>query len=236
LKTGHRLQAKEIKDKLKSLIEQASSIDPNLARRLDEVNRWVRHIKPGSLTAKPFVIAFLLEVITDSTIWLLIQSLPSETERQAKFEQMTPNERYWYSYLFPKWINATDSKFYIWKQKLMAGEFNQVDDDIIKSIAQDIVSREGSFWQRYIADLSMATDLIVSSRNHQPLCIQVTSVSEELNHQKYQDWQNTLRSWEIERGLFLSYNPKDANFINQLVNVALYNSDSLSGGKYLKFS
>ncbi len=230
------MQAKEIKDKLKSLTLQASSVDHDLARRLDEINRWVKNTKPGSLTAKPFVIAFLLEVITDSTIWLIIKSLPSEEEQKAKFDLMTPIERYWYGYLFPRWINASDSKFYIWKQKLMAGEFNQVDDDIIKSIAQDVVSREGSFWQRYIADLSMATDLIVSSRNNQPLCIQVTSVSEELNHQKYQAWQNTLRSWEIERGLFLSYNPKDANFVNQLVNVALYNSDNLSGGKYLKFS
>ena len=229
------MQAQEIKDQLKSLIEQASSIDHNLARRLDEINRWVKNIKPGSLTAKPFVTAFLLEVITDSTIWLIIKSLPSEEEQKAKFELMTPIERYWYGYLFPRWFNASDSKFYIWKQKLMAGEFNQVDDDIIKSIAQDIVQREGSFWQRYIADLSMATDLIVS-RNNKPLCIQITSVSEELNHQKYEAWQNTLRSWEIERGLFLSYNPKDANFVNQLVNVALYNSDYLSGGKYLKFS
>lgn len=229
------MQAKEIKEKLKSLIEKASSIDQNLARRLDEINRWVKNIKPGSLTAKPFVVAFLLEVITDSTIWLIVKSLPSEEEQKAKFEQMTPIERYWYAYLFPRWFNASDSKFYIWKQKLMAGEFNQLDDDIIKLIAQDIVSREGSFWQRYIADLSMATDLIVS-RNNEPLCIQVTSVSEEFNYQKYQAWQNTLRSWEIERGLFLSYNPKDADFVNQLVNVALYNSDYLSGGKYLKFS
>jgi hypothetical protein len=229
------LQAKEIKDKLQSLIEQASSIDPNLARRLDEINRWVKNIKPGSLTAKPFVLAFLLEVITDSTIWLIIKSSPTEAEQKAKFDLMTPIERYWYSYLFPRWINANDSKFYIWKQKLMSGEFNQGDDDIIRNIAQDIVQREGSFWQRYIADLSMATDLIVSSRNNQPLCIQITSVSEELNQQKYQAWQNTLRSWQIERGLLLSYNPKNANFVNQLVNVALYNSDYLSGGKYLKF-
>ncbi len=236
MKVSHRLQATEIKDKLHSLIEQASSIDPHLARRLSEINRWVKNIKPGSLTAKPYVLAFLLEVITDSTIWLIIQSLPSPEEKQAKFEQMTANERYWYSYLFPKWINASDSKFYIWKQKLMSGEFNQVDDDIIKNIAQDIASREGSFWQRYIADLSMATDLIVSNHNQQPLCIQVTSVSKELHQQKCQAWENTLRSWEIKRGLFLSYNPQDTNFIHQLVNVALYNSDYLASGKYLNFS
>lgn len=232
---GHSLQAKEIKDKLKLLIEQASSIDPNLARRLDEINRWVKNIKPGSLTAKPFVLAFLLEVITDSTIWLVIKSLPSEAEQKLKFAQMTPNERYWYSYLFPRWINATDSKFYVWKKKMMAGDFNQVDGDIIRAVAQNIVRREGNFWQRYIADLSMATDLIISSHQNKPLCIQVTSVGEEFNRQKYRDWQNTLQLWEIERGLFLSYNPGDGNFINQLVNMALYNSDYLANGKYLSF-
>jgi hypothetical protein len=235
LKVGYRLQAQEIKEQLKSLIEQASSIDPNLSKKLDEINRWVKNIRPGSLTAKPFVLAFLLEVITDSTIWLMIESSPSAAEKQAKFQQMTPNEKYWYGYLFPRWINTNDSKFYIWKQKLMAGEFNQGDDDIIRAIAQDIVQREGNVWKRYIADLSMATDLIVSSRQHKPLCIQVTSVSEEFNHQKYHFWQNTLHTWEIERGIFLSYNPKDANFIKQLVNIALYNSDYLDHGKYLKF-
>lgn len=235
LKLGHRLQAKEIKEKLKSLIEQASSLDPNLARRLDEINRWVKDIKVGSLTAKPFVLAFLLEVIADSTVWLVIQSLPTEEEQQAKFAQMTPTERYWYQYLFPKWLNETDPKFGIWRQKLMAGEFNRADNDIIKLIAKDIVRREGSFWQRYIADLSMATDLIISNSQQKPLCIQVTSVSEELNQHKYQYWKNTLVLWEIERGLFFSYNPAEANFINQLVNVALFNSAYLSGGKYLKY-
>jgi hypothetical protein len=229
------LQAQEIKEQLNYLIEQASSMDPNLAKKLDEINRWVKNIKTGSLTAKPFVLAFLLEVITDSTIWLMIKSSSSEAEQKAKFQHMTPNEKYWYGYLFPRWINTNDSKFYIWKQKLMAGEFNQEDDDIIRAIAQDIVQREGSVWKRYIADLSMATDLIVSNRQQKPLCIQVTSVSEEFNHQKYYFWQNTLHSWEIERGIFLSYNPKDANFIKQLVNIAMYNSDYLSGGKYLKF-
>jgi hypothetical protein len=82
----------------------------------------------------------------------------------------------------------------------------------------------------------MATDLIVSNHNQQPLCIQVTSVSKELHQQKCQAWENTLRSWEIKRGLFLSYNPQDTNFVNQLVNIALYNSDYLAGGKYLNFS
>jgi hypothetical protein len=229
------LQAKEIKDKLKSLSEQASFVDLNLAKRLDEIDRWVKNIKPGSLTAKPYVLAFLLEVITDSTVWLMIKSLPTSEEQAAKFQQMTPNERYWYGYLFPKWINAADAKFYIWKKKLMAGEFNQLDNDIIKAIAQDIVRRKGGIWKRYIADLSMATDLIVCYQSQRPLCVQITSLSEELSRQKYQHWQNALQLWEIERGLFCSYDPSESNFINQLVNLALYNSDHLAEGKYLSF-
>lgn len=230
------MQAKEIKDKLNLLIEQSSGIDPNLAKRLRDIHRWIRHIKLGTLTSKPIVVAFLLEVITDSRVWLAIKSLPSEEAQELQFEQMTANERYWYGYLFPKWINATDTKFYIWKKKMMAGEFNQADSDIIKYIAQDIVNREGDIWRRYIADLSMATDLIVSNHQHKPLCIQVTSLSEEFHNQKYQKWQNALQLWEIERGLFLSYNPRESDFIHQLVNVALYNSDHLSEGKYLNFS
>ncbi|MBD2665449.1 hypothetical protein B6N60_04414 [Richelia sinica FACHB-800] len=230
------MQAKEIKDKLKSLIEQSSSIDPTLARRLEEINRWVKHIKLGCLNAKPMVLAFLLEVITDSTVWLAIKSLPSAAEQNSHFAKMTPIERYWYGCLFPRWINSTDAKFYIWKKKMMAGQFNQFDNDIIRCIAQDIVKREGNFWQRYIADLSMATDLIVSSHKNQPLCVQFTTVSKELNQQKYQDWQHTLQLWDIERGLFISYNPLDDDLVHQLVNISLYNSDYLGNKKYLNFS
>lgn len=230
------MQAQEIKEKLNSLIEKASVIDPQLAKRLGDIKRWVKYTRPGSLNAKPLVLAFLLEIITDARIWLILQSLPSDAARQEKFNQMTPNERYWYGYLFPKWINSTDSKFYIWKKKMMAGEFNQFDDDMIKLIAQNIVSRQGNFWQRYIADLSMATDLIVSNHQHKPLCIQITSVSEEFHGQKYERWQNALQMWEIERGLFVSYNPGENDFIHQLVNVVLYNSDHLSPGKYINFS
>jgi len=230
------LQAKEIKDKLNLLIEQSSGIDQNLTKRLRDIQRWIRNLKLGTLASKPIVIAFLLEVITDSKVWLAIQSLPSEEAKRLELEQMSANERYWYGYLFPKWINATDTKFYIWKKKMMAGEFNQADSDIIKYIAQEIVNREGDIWQRYIADLSMATDLIVSHHQRKPLCIQVTSLREQFHNQKYQKWQNALQLWEIERGLFLSYDPSESDFIRQLVNVALYNSDHLAEGKYLNFS
>lgn len=229
------MQGKEIKNRIKSLIAEASSVDSALAKRLDEIDRWVKDVKPGSLVAKKFVTAFLLQVIRDSTIWLTIKSLPSQEDQQAAFEQMTPTERYWYSYLFPQWLNENDPKFDIWKQKLMAGEFNQADAGVIKSIAENIVRRGGNFWQCYIADLSMATDLIVSHRQSQPLCLQITSVSDEFSQEKYDSWKNTLQNWRIDRGLFLSYNPATPDFVNQLVNLAIYNSKHLRVGIYLKF-
>ena len=75
------LQAKEIKEKLRSLIEEADSIDPSLARRLEEINRWVKDLKTGSLTAKRFVLLFLQQIIRDSQILLALKVLDSEEER-----------------------------------------------------------------------------------------------------------------------------------------------------------
>jgi len=225
----------EIKAQLKSLIKEASSIEPCLAKRLDEINRWVKDIKPGSLTAKKFVMAFLLEVIRDADVWLKLKGLSSPELQDSAFEQMTPTERYWYHYLFPLWLNSNDPKFYIWKQKLMSCEFSQTDDDILNSIAQTIESRGGTVWRRYITDFSMATDLIVSYRQRKPLCLQVTTVSNDHSQKKYQNWQNTLQMWVIDRGLFLSYNPGKPDFLEQLVTITLHNSDFLPLGRYLQF-
>lgn len=230
------MQAKEIKDKLKSLIREASAIDPCLARRLDEINRWVKDVKPGSLTSKRFVVAFLLQIIRDAEAWLRLKSL-SEQEQQLAFDKLKPAVKYWYSYLFDKWLNENDPKFQLWRQKLMAGQFSQKDADLIRAIDNIIKLRQGTVVQRYIADLSMATDMIISSKQQEkPLCLQLTTVSEQFSQTKSEDWENTLRFWEIERGLFLSFNPSKTDFENQIANIALYNSDNLNTGIYLKFS
>lgn len=230
------MQAKDIKKQLKLLIKEASVIDPSLAKRLEEINRWVKDVKPGSLTAKKFVLFFLQQIIKDALIWLDIQALESPEEQQEYYERMNPTEYYWYRYLFPKWLNQPDPRFSIWKQKLMAGEFNPADTHVLQLIATDIVHREGTFWQCYIADFSMATDIIVSSRHSDPLCIQITSLSDEFSQEKSDNWENTLQRWGINRGLFLSYNPHITDFVNQVVNISLYNSDHLKTGVYLKFS
>ncbi|MBD2185026.1 hypothetical protein H6S82_08970 [Planktothrix sp. FACHB-1355] len=229
------MQGKQIKHELDSLIRAASSVDPCLAKKLDEINRWIKDVKPGSVTAKKFLTAFLLQLIADARVWLSIKALAETADRELAFEQMTPTEKYWYTDLFAKWLNENDPKFYIWRQKLMAEEFNQPDAKIIQSLAEHIIQRGGTVWHCYIADLSMATDLIVSYRQKVPLCLQVTSLGEEFSQEKYDSWKNTLEMWEIDRGLFLSYNPGLQYFVTQLVNLALYNSDNLKAGSYIKF-
>ncbi|MEC4984010.1 MAG: hypothetical protein SAJ37_20370 [Oscillatoria sp. PMC 1068.18] len=229
------MQGKQVKEQIQTLIVEASKLDPSLANRLQQVHRWLKDLKPGSLTAKKFVTAFLLQLIKDSQVWLALHRLSSEEEQQAAFELMTPTERYWYGYIFPKWLNQKDPKFYLWKQKLMAGAFNQADAQIVQSLAEDIVRRKGTFLHRYVADLSMATDLIVSNRQEKPLCVQITSVSHEFAQIKYEKWKKTLKKWEIQRGLFLSYNPQELGYLKVLVNISLYNSDHLQIETYLKF-
>ncbi|MEC4815377.1 MAG: hypothetical protein SAK29_19180 [Scytonema sp. PMC 1069.18] len=230
------MQAEEIKDKLKSLRKQAWLIDPYLAKRLDEINRWVKDVKPGSLTAKKFVMLFLIQIIRDAEAWLKVKSLPSEDEQQSALNALTPTLKYWYGYLFPKWLSENDPKFYVWRQKLMAGEFGQEDANLVDSISKSVKLRGGTFVKRYVADLSMATDIIISSKQEKPLCVQLTSLSEELFQEKFNDWKSNLQFWEIERGLFLSYDPSKNNVIHQIVNLVLYNSDNLKIGIYLKFN
>lgn len=230
-----RVQATELKERLKSLIESAFELDMNLARRLEELNRWVKNVKPGLLTAKPLVSLLLLQIIQDAEAWLILQSMPSEEERLTALNLLSPALRYWYSDLFPRWINENDPKFYVWRQKIMAGEFTQKDGALIESVSSEIQKRNSEIVRRYIADLSMATDIIVCSR-FKPLCVQLTSLRDEHSQSKSDEWENTLRMWAIERGLFLSYNPATSNYVSQIVNIMIYNSNNLAPATYLKFN
>lgn len=230
------MQAENIESTIKSLIDKAVPIDPNLAKRLDEIRRWVKGVKPGSLKAKPYVMLFLRQVISDTDVWLKLKTLPSEEEQQSALEILKPALKYWYGYLFPKWWSENDPKFYIWRRELMAGEFNQEDATLINSIINIIKQSGGTVVQRYIVDLSMATDIIVSSTQEQPLCVQLTSLSQEFYLEKSIKWENTLLFWGIERGLFLSYNPGTTDYVNQIVNLALDSSDNIQTGIYLKLN
>ncbi len=178
----------------------------------------------------------MLQIIQDTEAWLIFQSLPSPEEQLAALNALSPAVRYWYSELFPRWLSENDPRFYIWRQKLIAGEFGHEDKNLLELITSEIEQRGGTFIVRYIADLSMATDIIVSSSQEKPLSIQLTSLSDEYSQHKLDNWENTLRFWKVERGLFLSYNPGTSNFVNQIVNITLYNSNNLSIATYLKFN
>ena len=224
------MHPQQIKEQLKSLIEEASTIDPSLAIKLNQINNWIKDVKPGTLMSKRFVLLFLQQFIRDTEIRLDIKRLTSEAERQDVYELMTPPERYWYGELFPRWLSKNDPKFHIWRRKLMSGEFNQEYEKLINLIADVIKRNVGQALQRYIIELSMASDIIVSSIQEQPLCIQLTSQSQEFTQAKSDDWEDTLISWGIARGLFLSFNPGESDFINQIVNLALDKSDNLNNG------
>lgn len=230
------LQARDIKAQLKSLIQEESSVDSDLAKRLNEVNRWIKHLKPGTLTTKKFVMLFLKQLIQDSQTFLIIKSIEKEIEAEFDYRQMNPTEQYWHQELFPKWLQEKDPKFYIWKQKLMSGEFTQEDRKIISDTANKIELNQGTVLQRYIVDFSMATDMIVSGSQEKPLCIQLTTLSKKFTQNKAEKWQDTLVFWKIDRGLFLSYNPGKQNFQDELVKTTLDNSDNLQKGNYLKCS
>ncbi len=230
------MQGKDVQKELKRLSQAATNVNPALAKRLEEINRWIKDLKPGALTAKRVVMAFLLEVTTDAKLWLAFKTELSVEDQRVALLQLTPPERYWFSDLFPRWLEENDPKFYVWRQKLMTGVFSQADDSTIKSIAKAVKQQEGEFWHRYIADLSMATDLIVSHRQQRSLCTQITTLSDEYSQQKYADWKITLQTWRIERGLFVSYNPGVPDYIQQLATLALENSDILELGTYRKVS
>ena len=225
---GHRLQPKDIEPKLKELIKITSLVEPALGARLKTVWRWVKDVNPGLMMRKKFLMAFLLELIKDVEAWLDLKVL-SEEERQLVLDQVTPTVKYWYEVLFPKWFNQHDPKFDTWKRKLRAGEFKSEDKDTLKSIARQIESSGGTVVQRYVIDLSMATDLVTSGHLVNPLCVQITSIAEESSlRNKIDKWKKTLGDWEIERALFVSINlGKKDEGVKSVGNLIVFNSDHM---------
>jgi hypothetical protein len=203
---SERIQAKDIEQTLRHLIADAMQMSPLLANRLNEIWRWIKNKKLGQLMSKPHVMYFLDELFKDSRFWLDLNTL-EPTVRQTYEKEMTPPERYWYTELFPRWFKERDPKLSIWQRKLMAGEFTQKDKELIDDLCDRVDKQQGSSWDAYILDLSMATDLIVSAVKEKPLCIQLTTLSSQLSEEKKEQWELTLRYWSIQRGLFVNFNP-----------------------------
>ena len=232
-----KLQAKDIKPRLNSLIAQAESVNTDLSSRLRQIRSWVKNTKPGSLMKKKELLFFLRELIDDVEFWLLLVQLETE-ELELFINELNPTDRYWYTTLFPRWFAQYDPKFSTWKKKLMAGEFHFKDGQLLKQVSDNVKSSGGSVLLRYISDLSMATDLIVSGKGDKPLCVQLTVTNDSLLDTKKANWKTTVQEWNIERAFFLSYNPvsrtrSEGETIDRLCNYILDKAQTLPDNCYI---
>ncbi len=225
----------EIKLDLNNLMEETRSIFPKLFSRLDEIRRWIADKKPGLLRSKPHVMQFLEELLNDATFWFELQLL-SEEEREAEFVQLSPTEQYWYKDLFPTWINEPDPKLGVWKKKLMAGEFEGSDKNYIDKICQEIEILGGDTFNSYIADLSMATDFIASGETNLTVCVQLTTLNQNISQNKQSEWKSTLTHWGIRRGIFISFNPRLTQVEQRIGQSVFQYSDQISENCYSVFS
>jgi hypothetical protein len=201
-----RLNPISLKTDLEKLIITANSTEPLLAQRLKDLMSWIGKKKDGFLMSKPYVLDLLTELTLDSELWLSLKRMtPDEKQKFYNQEEITSAEQYWYDFLFPQWLHERDPKLPIWKQEMMAGNFHQNDETLINNLSQSIEAYGGSCMWRYILDLSMATDLAVVGSLNIPLCVQLTTSTSD---SKRINWEEVLRHWGIERGLFVRFNPR----------------------------
>lgn len=226
---------KEIKSRLNQLILDSQTTAPKLSERLVEMNRWIARKKDGLLMRKRHVMQLLAELVEYATFWLEVESLSSE-DKDFVLAQLSPAEQYWYQRLFPAWFNEPDPKSIVWKQKLMADEFGRSDHTLIQKICWVIAAHNGGTFNPYIADLSMATDLIAFGTKELVLCVQLTTVRDSLCADKYSEWESTLKYWQIRRGLFLSFNPARVKVHTAIGQCVIQHSDQLQNQCYCRKS
>lgn len=233
-----KLQAKEIKPRLDNLIAEAETVNTDLASRLKVIRSWIKNTKPGGLSNKRELMFFLRELIEDVDQWLALAEL-NDSDRAIALSTLTPTEKYWLTELFPRWFSQQDPKLSIWKQELMTGNFESKDRRVLNILSDITKKRAGSVTLRYIVDFSMATDLIISSVLKQPLCVQLTITNENLLGDKKIKWKDTLRYWNIQRAIFISYNPgnkrgSELDVIHRLSNYLLDRASTMPNSCYIE--
>ncbi len=122
----------------------------------------------------------------------------------------------------------------------MAGKFEATDRPVLNLLSNQIKNSLGSVLLRYICDLSMATDLMLSSSDGKLLCVQLTTSDDRLTVDKKEDWLKTVQRWRIQRALFLSYNPRrntgsQLDVIIAVGNYLLEKCESLPDSCYIEY-
>ena len=126
-------------------------------------------------------------------------------------------------------MSQEDPKFSYWIEKLIQEEYTGSDEDLIIVLTKTINAKsDGSASNRYILDLSMATDLLVSHvpTKLEPVFVQLTLTpivrDGERNGdflKKQQKWNHTLSCWGIKRALLVSHDAQ-VNTPNNLLKLA----------------
>ncbi|NET70804.1 MAG: hypothetical protein F6K62_07535 [Sphaerospermopsis sp. SIO1G2] len=220
-----RLQANEIKPRLQGLRKKALLIEPKLASRINEIGTSLSKYKNELLDKKRFLINFLNEFYYDIEVYLsTIKPLLN-----LSLADISVTEYYWYTVILPKWLSQEDPKFSYWIEKLIQEEYTGNDEDLIFNLTKTINSRnDGSASNRYILDLSMATDLLISHvpSTLEPVFVQLTGISKLQDGQrnpdflnKQQRWNNTLSCWGIKRALLVAHDAQ-VNSPNNLLKLA----------------
>ena len=228
------MSAAYIRVSLEALIIEAQTIEPCLYKRLINLRSWIKKKTDKELNQKSSVIGLMLEVISDSIFWLELKPLTVEQRQQVYTNlNISPAGQYWFDVLFPLWFDEPDPKLNSWKRELMAGNFSQSDEQIIRDVSGEIKSVGGSCIWRHTLDLSMATDLLVMGLANNPLCVQITTGNIHNLDEKKTNWESTLKHWNIQRGLLISYNPVPNNTAaKRIAVVVLQHGDSLPLGCY----
>ncbi|MDJ0674012.1 MAG: hypothetical protein QNJ36_01200 [Calothrix sp. MO_167.B42] len=225
--------AKDLYSTLQALQQQAQEIDPCLANKIQKILNWIKNYKIGFLNSKRYVSRFLIEFIQDSVIHINLKSILNEEER-ISFVEMNFNsvQKYWHGEMFPSWLEKKDIKFRTWKNQLMKG-LEESDTKYLQSFHKSISRKsESDSLYRYIADFSMATDIIISYSKHKACCIQLTTSQIKHCGQKIQNWEETLRYWNINKGIFVSFDPNQE--VERIVNQILWKASNLKELEYSK--
>ena len=229
--SNQKIDTDEFEAILKALKEEALDIDIYLANRIGEILKWIHPYKSGSLLSKKFVVTFLKQFIVDSEIHLGLHG-GSKKEKSALLAKLAGNQsqKYWYVEIFPKWLRKKDHKISIWKNKLMEEKY-AADDRYIKEFVSVVrKNKGGSCFRRYVADLSMATDIVLSYRQQKACCVQLTKSKIENCGDKLEKWEEALEYWEITKGIFVSFDPTED--YTRIVNQILWKTDNLHNGEY----
>lgn len=222
---------KDLYSILQALQEEAEEIDPYLANKIQKILNWIKDYKIGFLNSKRDVCYFLRQFIQDSRIHIALNSVSNQEERISFVEYFNCVERYWHEEMFPNWLKKEDTKFRIWKQKLVQG-LEESDNKYLQHFSKSINSKPKSdSLYKYIADFSMATDIIVSY-SKQKASIQLTTSQFKHCGQKIQNWEETLRYWDINKGIFVSFSPNQE--IERVVNQILWKANNLKEPEYSK--